>query len=178
MNQFSVETKAFNFIDKTARIGERVSVWHFAVVLADVVIGNDVSIGSHAEIGRGTTIGDGTRIGALTFLPPHSQIGKRVFIAPHVMFCDDKEPRAGNSEYIAQPPRILDGASVGAGSVILPGVTIGRGARIGAGSIVTKDVPDGGTVRGEPARLRYLTNYDVYAEPIRSELMESHLLPT
>jgi len=93
------------------------------------------------------------------------------------MFCDDKRPWAGNSEYLAQPPRLMDGCSIGAGSVILPGVTIGKAAMIGAGSVVTKDVPDGAVVRGEPARLRSAMNFDVYAEPMRSELMESHLLP-
>ncbi len=165
-----------NFIDDTAKIGAGTKIWHFSVILQDVIIGENCSIGSHAEIGRGTVIGKGTRISALVFLPPHSQVGENVFIAPHVMFCDDKRPRAGNAEYLAQPPRILDGASVGAGSVILPGVTIGRGAMVGAGSVVTKDVPDGAVVRGEPARLRHMTNFDVYAEPKRSELMESHLL--
>lgn len=166
-----------NFIDNSAKVGLGTKIWHFAVVLQDVVIGENCSVGSHCEIGRGTAVGDGSRISAFVFLPPNSQVGQNVFIAPHVMFCDDKRPRANNAEYHAQPPRILDGASVGAGSVVLPGITIGRGAMVGAGSVVTRDVPDGATVRGEPARLRYMTNFDVYAEPLQSELMESHLLP-
>ena len=162
-HQFTDNTGALNYVDRTATIGHGTSIWHWAVVLADVIIGDNCSIGSHAEIGRGTIIGENTRVGAFVFLPPNSKVGKNVFIAPHVMFCDDKHPRAGNAEYIAQPPTILDGASVGAGSVVLPGVTIGRKAMVGAGSIVTRDVPDGAVVRGEPARLRHMTNFDIYA---------------
>lgn len=176
MNQFS-DTGAFNFIDRSAQLGERVLVWHYAVILADVVIGNDVSIGSKAEIGRGTIIGNNTRISSGVFLPSNSKIGNQVFVGPNVTMTDDKMPFAGNAEYKAQPPTLLDGCSIGAGSVILPGVTIGRKAMIGAGSIVTKDVPDGAVVRGEPAKLRRTSNFDIYAEPKRSELMESHLLP-
>lgn len=182
MNHYSANTHALNYIDKTATLGDNVKVWHYSVVLADVVIGDNVSVGSHSEIGRGTTIGKDSRISAHVFLPPHTTIGERVFIAPGVVMCDDKQPRAGNSEYKAEPPTILNGASVGAGSVILPGVTIGRGAMIGAGSVITRDVPDGAVVRGEPARLRYSTNFDIYAEKLgehgqvsRVELMEASL---
>lgn len=143
-----------NFIDPSAVLGQRTKVWHFAVVLQECVIGDDVSIGSLAEIGRGTVIGNRTRIGHGVFLPPNSVIGEDVFIGPCVVFTDDKYPRANNADYDAQPPLIEDGASVGAGAVILPGVRIGAGAMVGAGAIVTRDVPPRGNVRGEPAHLR------------------------
>lgn len=177
MNQYSTNTRALNFVDRSARIGERVKLWHFCVVLANVEISDDVSIGSGSEIGAGTKIGRGSRISAQVFLPSNSVVGERVFIGPRCVFTDDRLPRAGNTEYKAEPPRLLNGCSVGAGSVILPGVTIGRGAMVGAGSVVTRDVPDGAVVRGEPARLRHMTNFDVYALNVRDELMESHLLP-
>lgn len=142
-----------NFIDSTATLGAGTRVWHFAVVLADVSIGAHCSVGSGSEIGRGSTVGDYTRIGQGVFLPPSSTVGKGVFIGPHVVACDDKWPKVGNSEYNAEPPIIEDGASVGAGAVLLPGVRIGAGALVGAGAVVTRDVPPGTVLRGEPARV-------------------------
>ena len=152
MNQFS--NGAFNFVDETATIGEGSTIWHFAVVLADVVIGKRCSIGSHAEIGRGTRIGDNSRIGSGVFLPSNSIVGANVFIGPRTCFTDDRNPRVNNPSYLAEPPRVCDHARIGAGCVILPGVRIGINALIGAGSVVTRDVPDGGKVYGEKAKLR------------------------
>ena len=164
-----------NWIDKTAIIGEGTTIWHFANILAEVKIGIKCSIGSHTEIGRGSVIGNECRISAHVFLPSNSILEDRVFLGPGVSAADDKYPIAGNTNYIAEPPRFLKGCSVGMRAVILPGVTIGRKAMIGAGAIVTKDVPDGAVVRGEPSRIRSMMNFDVYAEPMRSNLMESHL---
>jgi UDP-2-acetamido-3-amino-2,3-dideoxy-glucuronate N-acetyltransferase len=152
MNQFS--NGAFNFVDKTAQIGEGSEVWHYAVVLADCVIGKNVSVGSGAEIGRGTKIGDNSRIGSGVFLPSNSIVGHNCFIGPRVCATDDRYPRVNNVEYSAEPPVFEDYCSVGAGSVILPGVRIGKNAMVGAGSVVTRSVPQGGTVYGEKAKLR------------------------
>lgn len=148
-----------NFIDESAKLGQRVTVWHFATILANVEIGDDVSIGSHAEIGRGSVIGEGSRISAFVFLPPNSRVGNRVFIAPHAMFCDDKTPRAGNADYFAQPPVIEDDAVIGANATILPGIRIGHHAVIGAGAIVTHDVEPHMTVYGTPSRPKYKTEF-------------------
>lgn len=169
--------KPINFIDETAQLGPNVSVWWFAVILADVVIGGDCNIGSRVEIGRGCKIGSRVRISSGVFLPPNSIIEDDVFIGPNAVFTDDRRPRAGNKDYHAEPPTLRKGCSVGAGCVVLPGVVIGRGAMVGAGSVITKDVPDGAVVRGEPARVRSMTNFDIYAEPMRTNLMESHLEP-
>ena len=152
MNQFS--NGAFNFVDQSAVIGEGTTIWHFAVVLADCIVGRNVSIGAGAEIGRGTKIGDNSRIGSGVFLPSNSVVGHDCFIGPRVTATDDRYPRVNNAEYNAEPPVFSDYCSVGAGSVILPGVHVGKKALIGAGSVVTRDVPDGGTVYGEKAKLR------------------------
>ena len=176
MHQFS--NNAFNFIDSSAVIGEGTTVWHFSVILADVVIGNHCNIGSRVEIGRGTTIGNFVRISSGVFLPSNSIIEDEVFIAPNCTFTDDRHPRAGNTQtYHAEPPHLERGCSIGAGSVVLPGVRIGAGAMIGAGSVVTRDVAAHEHVRGEPARVKPYSkvkaevNYDIYAEGIRDRVI-------
>ena len=141
------------FIDPSVKMGRNVKIWQFASVLKDVVLGDNVQIGANAEIGRGSRIGNNTRIGHGVFLPPNSKIGDDCFIGPSVTFTDDKNPVCGNADYHAQPPVMEMWSSIGAGAVILPGVKIGRGALVGAGSIVTKDVPPGVIVKGNPARI-------------------------
>jgi UDP-2-acetamido-3-amino-2,3-dideoxy-glucuronate N-acetyltransferase len=156
-----VTSLPINHIEGSALIGAGSKVWWYAVVLQDVRIGVNCSIGSHTEIGRGSRIGDQTRIGAQCFLPPNSVVGCSVFIGPGVVFTDDRFPRIHTPEeppYHAEPPVIEDGANIGAGAVILPGVRIGRKAFIAAGAIVTRDVPAGGHVRGQPARTETLRN--------------------
>lgn len=143
-----------NSIHHTAKIGEGSKVWHFAVVLADVVIGRWCNIGAHCEIGHGTTIGDATRIGSGTFLPPNSRIGRHVFIAPGVKCGDDRHPYVhceDDPPYTPEPPQIDDGAVIGIGAVLLPGVRIGKHALVAAGSVVTHDVAAGTAVKGNPA---------------------------
>lgn len=145
------------YIDPTATLGNGTIAWWYSRVLQEARIGNFVSIGGGTEIGRGCKIGDHTRIGANTFLPPDSVVGHHVFIGPCVTCTDDMHPRVpleGDAPYTAQPPTIDDYAVIGAGAVILPGIHIGEGARVAAGAIVTKDVPAGAMVRGQPARFR------------------------
>lgn len=174
MNQFS--NGAFNFIDKSASVGEGTTIWHFATVLADVVIGKQCSVGSHTEIGKGTHIGDYSRVGAHVFLPPNTIVEERVFISPGVVCCDDKFPQCGNINYKAEPPYFESGCVIGAGCVILPGIRIGAGAFVGAGAVVTRDVPAHCHVRGEPAReallsrIRTEESYDIYAGDIRERV--------
>jgi acetyltransferase-like isoleucine patch superfamily enzyme len=143
-----------SFIDPSARIGARTICWWYSRILADVSIGEDCSIGGGAEIGRGSIIGDRTRISANVFLPPNSVIGSDVFIGPGVICTDDRVPRAGNADYVAEPPTIEDGASIGAAAILLPGVRIGRHARVAAGAVVTCDVLSQTMVIGLPARAR------------------------
>lgn len=145
------------YIDPSATLGEHSLVWWYARVLAEVRIGANCSIGGGAEIGRGSIIGDNTRVGANAFLPPKSVVGANVFIGPGVVCTDDRHPAIHGPDdppYVAQPPIIEEGAAIGAGAVLLPGVRIGKYARVAAGAIVTKDVVERGMVRGLPARAR------------------------
>lgn len=149
-----------NFIDPTATLGEGTVAWDFSRIFHGARIGNHCNIGGGTEIGRSVIVGDYTRIGANCFIPNRTVIGIKVFIGPSVTMCDDKHPRVampGDPPYEAEPPIIQDHAVIGAGCVILPGVTVGHHARIGAGAIVTKDVPPFAHVRCEPARLHALS---------------------
>lgn len=143
-----------NFIDPTAILSARVTVWHYARILAGAVLAEDTSIGSGAEVGRDSVIGARTRISAGVFLPTGSVIGNDVFIGPNVTFTDDKYPKANNPKYKAEPPLVEDGASIGAGATILPGVIVGRHATVGAGSVVTHHVPPFSTFYGPAATER------------------------
>jgi acetyltransferase-like isoleucine patch superfamily enzyme len=132
--------------------GKGTKVWQFTTIEDDVIIGDDCVIGSNCYIGKGSVIGDGTRIQHGAFICRGSKIGNRVFIGPGAILTDDKYPRAGNREYTPTPPQLLDGCSIGAGAVILPGVTVGVGAMVGAGAVVARDVEGTGTVTGVPAQ--------------------------
>ena len=79
-------------------------------------------------------------------------MGDDVFIGPNVTFTNDKHPKSGNVDFKLLAIRIESGASIGGGATLLPGVLIGAGATVGAGAVVTKDVPPGATVVGNPAR--------------------------
>jgi UDP-2-acetamido-3-amino-2,3-dideoxy-glucuronate N-acetyltransferase len=103
---------------------------------------NGVRIHNYTWIGDKVDIGKGSKIQAFAFIPNGVEIGKDVFIGPHVCFCNDKYPRA-KGMWTELGTVVKDGASIGANSTILPGVTIGEDAMIGAGSVVTKDVPKG-----------------------------------
>ena len=115
-------------------------------------LGDGTFVGPFVEIQNGVVIGRDCRIQSHTFICSDVTIGDRVFIGHGVMFCNDKNPVAGNKDWLIQATIVNNDVSIGSGAVILPGVTIGAGAVIGAGSVVTKDVPAGETWYGNPAR--------------------------
>lgn len=105
-------------------------------------IGRYCKIGAFVEIGP-AVIGDFCNIQARAFIPGGVILCNRVFVGPGVIFCNDKHPPSGGTWKGYPPTLVRDEASIGAGAIIMPGVTIGKKARIAAGAIVTKDVPDG-----------------------------------
>jgi UDP-2-acetamido-3-amino-2,3-dideoxy-glucuronate N-acetyltransferase len=114
-------------------------------------IGKNCKIESFVYIEEGVTIGDNCKVKPHVYIPTGVSVEDEVFLGPNVTFTNDKHPRV-KGDWKLLKTLVGRGASIGANSVILPGVVIGRNAMIGAGSVVTTDVPDGATVLGNPAR--------------------------
>ena len=135
----------------SATFGKNCVIWQYATICDDVVIGDNVVIGSNVWIGAGTVIGNNTRIQHGAFITKDTVIGSGVFIGPNATLTDDKYPVAG-MPYSPKPPQLMDYCSIGAGAVILPGVTIGARAMVGAGAVCTQDVQADTIAVGVPAR--------------------------
>jgi acetyltransferase-like isoleucine patch superfamily enzyme len=133
---------------KNVKFGANPIIWDY-VNLFDCIFGDNVSIGAFTEI-YGSTIGNNVRFQSYCFVPKGTTIEDDVFIAPRVTVLNDKRPPS-HGKFWAKVI-IKKGASIGGGSIILPGVTIGEGAMIGAGSVVTKNVPAGEVWMGNPAK--------------------------
>lgn len=133
-------------------IGTGTRIWQFVVVLAGAKIGQDCNICSHCLIENDVLIGDRVTVKSGVQLWNGLRVGDDVFIGPNVTFTNDKHPKSGNVNFTLLSTRIEAGASIGGGATLLPGVLIGAGAIVGAGAVVTKDVPPGTTVVGDPAR--------------------------
>ncbi len=133
-------------------IGNETSIWQYVVVLPGAVIGSNCNINCHVFIENDVTIGNNVTIKPGVQIWDGLRIGNDVFIGPNVTFTNDKYPRSKQYPEKFQSTIIEDGVSIGAGAVILGGITIHKQAMIGAGSIVTHDVPENELWIGNPAR--------------------------
>jgi UDP-2-acetamido-3-amino-2,3-dideoxy-glucuronate N-acetyltransferase len=123
-------------------------------------VGSSTRIGPFVEVQRGAKIGARCKIQSHTFICDGVHIEDEVFVGHGVMFINDKHPRATNSDGTLQnvddwerlPVVVERGATIGSSATILGGVRIGAGAIVGAGAVVTRDVPPGAVVAGNPAR--------------------------
>jgi acetyltransferase-like isoleucine patch superfamily enzyme len=134
------------------QVGEGTRIWQYVVVLPGAIIGRDVNICSHCFIENKVVVGDRVTIKCGVQLWDGLTLEDDVFVGPNVTFTNDLQPRSRNVAATLLPTLVKKGASIGANATILPGLTIGEGAMVGAGSVVTKDVPSGVTVVGNPAR--------------------------
>ena len=142
------------------RLGRNVSVRAF-VNLYGCTVGDDTRIGTFVEIQKGARVGSHCKIQSHSFLCEGVTLEDEVFVGHGVMFINDRFPRATNdeglpkneSEWKCESTMVRRGASIGSNATILCGVTIGERAIVGAGSVVTKDVPAGSVVAGNPARV-------------------------
>jgi UDP-2-acetamido-3-amino-2,3-dideoxy-glucuronate N-acetyltransferase len=148
-------------VASSVRLGEGVKIIHPELVnLYGCTIGDETKIGAFVEVQKNATIGRLCKISSHTFVCEGVTIDDEVFVGHGVMFINDRHPRATasgglqtESDWQVVPTRVGRGASIGSGAVILCGVTIGAGAMVGAGAVVTRDVPEGATVAGVPARV-------------------------
>ncbi len=142
------------------KLGRNVRMYAF-VNLYGCEIGDETSIGTFVEIQKGAKIGARCKIQSHTFICEGVTIEDEVFVGHNVSFINDLYPRAtvadgrmqGDKDWTVIPTLVKRGAAIGTGTVLLGGITVGERAVVGAGSVVTRDVPDGAVVAGNPARV-------------------------
>lgn len=128
------------------------NIWQFCVIFPNCQIGESCNICSHCLIENEVTIGNNVTIKCGVQIWDGITIEDNVFIGSNVTFTNDEYPRSKNTGWKLLPTIIKKGASIGAGSTILPGLTIGENAMVGAGSVVTKSIPAGELWVGNPAQ--------------------------
>jgi acetyltransferase-like isoleucine patch superfamily enzyme len=142
------------------RLGQGVRIFAF-VNLYGCEVGDDTKIGTFVEIQKGTRIGKRCKVSSHTFICEGVTVEDEVFIGHNVTFINDRYPRATredgglqtDADWQCVPTVVKRGASIGSSATLLCGITVGECAVVGAGSVVTKDVPPGAVVAGNPARV-------------------------
>lgn len=149
----------YQLIAPNVKLGKDVKIFAFTN-LYGCEIGDESRVGTFVEIQKGSKIGKRCKISSHSFICEGVTIEDEVFIGHNVTFINDRIPRATKADgglqsaddWVCVPTLVKRGASIGSSVTILCGVTIGEGAVVGAGSVVTRDVPPGATVAGNPAR--------------------------
>jgi len=147
-------------IESDVSIGPRTAVWQRAQLRRGATLGADCIVARDAFIDVDVHIGDRVKIQNAALVYHGVTVEDAVFIGPNAILTNDRYPRAVTGEgaiakdadWTLSPILLRHGCSIGAGAVVVAGVTIGRFATVGAGAIVTRDVPDHALVVGNPAR--------------------------
>jgi UDP-2-acetamido-3-amino-2,3-dideoxy-glucuronate N-acetyltransferase len=150
---------------QSATIGQDTRIWQFVVIMVEAQIGKNCNICSHCLIENDVVIGDRVTVKSGVQLWDGLRVGNDVFIGPNVSFTNDKFPRSQKRPEKFLTTKINNGASIGAGAVILPGVVIGSNAMVAAGAVVTKSVPPNALVMGNPAKVV------AYVDTARSDVL-------
>jgi acetyltransferase-like isoleucine patch superfamily enzyme len=148
-------------VSSSAQIGDGAQIWHQAQVREGANIGRNCIVGKGVYVDFGVHIGDNCKLQNGAFIYHGATLADGVFVGPGAVLTNDRQPRAINpdgtlktaDDWQVGPIQVGYGASIGAGCIVLPGVTVGRFAMTGAGAVVTRDVPDHGLAVGAPARL-------------------------
>lgn len=138
---------------ESGQIGEGTRVWAFAHILPGARVGRDCNICDNVFIENDVVVGDRVTVKCGVQLWDGVRLGDDVFVGPNATFTNDKFPRSRAYQSRIPETFVEAGASIGANSTILPGITIGAGAMVGAGSVVTRSVPPRAMVMGNPARI-------------------------
>lgn len=134
-------------------IPESTNIWQYCVIFPNAKIGENCNICSHCLIENDVKIGNNVTIKCGVQIWDGIELEDDVMIGANTTFTNDMYPKSKNVNWRLLRTKVCKGASIGAGSTLLPGITIGEGAMIGAGSVVTKSVPAGEVWVGNPARL-------------------------
>ena len=141
-------------VDEGSEIGDGSRVWHFTHVMSGARIGRNCRIGQNCFVGARAVLGDGVKLQNNVSVYDLVTLEEDVFVGPSAVFTNDINPRAAypkGGKWI--PTLVKKGATIGANSTILCGITLGSNCLVGAGAVVTKDVPDHAVVVGNPASL-------------------------
>ncbi|TAH50738.1 MAG: N-acetyltransferase [Chloroflexota bacterium] len=141
-------------------IGDDFQTGHGVLIREENEIGNNVSIGSHTIVEHHVKIGDNARLHSNVFVPEFSVLEENCWLGPNVVVTNARYPQSRGVKENLRGAHIKRGAKIGANATLLPGVVIGENALVGAGAVVTRDVPDGTVVAGNPARV-IKTMYDI-----------------
>jgi acetyltransferase-like isoleucine patch superfamily enzyme len=138
-------------ISSQSTIGENTQIWNWVKIREGSHLGSNCKVGQCVYIDKDVSIGNGCKIQNGVQIYQGVTISDNVFVGPNVTFTNDKYPRAFNDDWQIVKTEVEEGVSIGAGSVIVCGITIGKYAMIAAGSVVTKDVAPYSLVVGNPA---------------------------
>lgn len=139
-------------IYRGSSIGRNFTTGHSVLLRENCMVGDNVSIGSHSICEHSVRIGNNVRIHSGVFIPEYTVIEGGAWIGPRVVFTNSKYPNQEDSKHNLKGVTVKLRAIIGANATILPGLIIGENSIVGAGSVVTKDVPPGAIVYGNPAR--------------------------
>lgn len=159
---------------QTQKIGKNTYVWQYSIVLSGATIGENCNVNCHTFIENDVKLGNNVTIKSGVYLWDGIEIEDDVFVGPNVTFTNDERPRSKRYPIDFKKIKIRKNASIGAGSIILGGVTIGEYSMVGAGALVTKNVASRSLVVGTPAKIvGWLNDDGTKMEKIGEQFIDS-----
>lgn len=142
-------------IDGDVRIGDGTKIWYFCHILEHATIGKNCIIGQNCMVGSRVRIGDGVKVQNNVSIYEGVELEDDVFCGPSMVFTNVINPRAFiERKHEFKKTLVKRGATLGANSTIICGITVGRYALVGAGAVVAGNVPDYALMLGVPAKRR------------------------